>query len=212
MKIGVLADTHVKDRVLQLHPQVIPLFKAQAVNLILHAGDVSTPGVIDQLAAVAPVHVVQGNADLLLGCHFPHQVLLEIEGVRIAMMHGQGSLLSYVRDRTISLLAGPTSFAYFEERVQRLSPQEADVIVFGHIHAALNRRQNGRLLFNPGSASLPIYKNRQPSIGILTVQDGQASGELLYLDYLEPRQFTIAMRFAEKVHKFFEGITRQPVN
>ena len=58
MIIGVLSDTHGT-----IHPRLVPLFHAEGVDLILHAGDVCTPEVLDELSAYAPVRVALGNND-----------------------------------------------------------------------------------------------------------------------------------------------------
>lgn len=207
IKIGVLADTHVNDRVRRLHPQILPLFQKAGVSIILHAGDICSPRVIAELETIAPVHVVQGNADVLRGRHFPLTVNLALEGVQIAMTHGQGTFLRYVRDRIRSIVFGPPTFRYFEEQVVRSLGEDADVLIFGHIHAAVNRKQNGQLLFNPGSASLPIYRGRSPSIGILTIANGTVEGEIVFLEKMQITDLTPAMRMIFWVRKLFGKVT-----
>jgi len=56
MTLGILSDTHN-----YFHPQ-LPEVLAE-VDLILHAGDVGTPEVLDELEKVAPVRAVYGNID-----------------------------------------------------------------------------------------------------------------------------------------------------
>jgi predicted phosphodiesterase len=64
--LGVLADTHIPDRVPGLNPRVLKIFQQARVSEILHAGDVSIPQVLEELRQVAPVSVVQGNRDFFI--------------------------------------------------------------------------------------------------------------------------------------------------
>lgn len=201
VKIGVLADSHVKDRVRGLHPGVCDVFKSAMVSQIWHAGDVCTNEVIDELRAIAPVQVVQGNADVLMGCRFPMMVDETVENVRLAMTHGQGKFTKYLRDRISSLVFGPKQFSYFENQILNLLPKEADVLIFGHVHVAVNRWQNGQLLFNPGSCSLPVYKNRHPSVGILSIDGSQVSGEIVFLDEVHHTDLTPIIRVFSRLRK-----------
>ena len=55
MKIGVVSDTHVPDRAVALHPALLSELRRNKVDLILHAGDISTAGVLQELETIAPV-------------------------------------------------------------------------------------------------------------------------------------------------------------
>ena len=56
IKIGILSDTHDL-----LRPEVIEVL--QGCDTILHAGDISSQRILDQLEQIAPVKVVRGNND-----------------------------------------------------------------------------------------------------------------------------------------------------
>ena len=60
----MVADTHVPDRLARL-PSGLAAALA-GVDAILHAGDVTTGPVLDQLNTIAPVHAVRGNRDFFL--------------------------------------------------------------------------------------------------------------------------------------------------
>ena len=60
-RIGVLSDTHVPQRGARLPDAMLRHF--ENIELILHAGDLSTLAVLDQLSAYAPVEAVQGNVE-----------------------------------------------------------------------------------------------------------------------------------------------------
>jgi putative phosphoesterase len=61
VRIGVLADTHVGEHLPALPPEVLERF--DGVDLIVHAGDVAVPRVLEELAEGAPVAAVRGNHD-----------------------------------------------------------------------------------------------------------------------------------------------------
>ncbi len=179
--LGVISDTHIPDRVRLLNPQVIPRLQAAGVTAILHAGDISSPKVLDQLNQVAPVFAVRGNRDWLLLSKLPLSSILKFGGIRIALTHGHGHWWNYLIDRIYFMFQG-YHLERFLPRLQASFP-EAQVIVFGHTHHSLNRWSNGQLLFNPGSPHCPDDKNEAPSIGFLRIDaEGRIQGEIVDLE------------------------------
>jgi putative phosphoesterase len=175
--IGVIADTHIPDRARTLHPQVLELFREAGVQAILHAGDISTPATLQRLNEVAPVHAVRGNRDWVALGNLPLTLQIPFGGVVVGLTHGHGPLLNYLMDRMDYLLRG-YRLEMFVPRLLRAFP-EADVIVFGHTHRALNHRVDGKLVFNPGSPHFPDPKSSAPSVGLLRVLDeGKVEGEI----------------------------------
>lgn len=61
MRIGLISDTHIPTAAKTLWPQIYEAFRG--VDLIMHAGDLMVPEVIDWLEEVAPVMAVWGNGD-----------------------------------------------------------------------------------------------------------------------------------------------------
>ena len=95
LTLGVIADTHVPDRVRRINPRIITFLKECGVAAILHAGDICSPVVLSQLADIAPVHAVQGNRDVWRLSHLPMKLSLEYGGVTIGLTHGHGSFSGY---------------------------------------------------------------------------------------------------------------------
>lgn len=79
MRVGVLADTHgFFDPALRQ--------RLAGVECILHAGDIDSQSVLDELAEIAPVHAVRGNVDPA-DLDIPLSLTLRLEGAQIQMQH-----------------------------------------------------------------------------------------------------------------------------
>jgi uncharacterized protein len=136
----ILADTHIPRFRAQLPAELAP--HLADCDVVLHAGDVTVPAVLDQLAAHAPVLAVLGNADgPELAAWGARQRLQErVGGVAVAMVHDAGP----ARGRP--------------GRLRRWFP-DAELVIYGHSHIPQIVREEGRVLVNPGS---PTWKRRQP--------------------------------------------------
>lgn len=178
--IGVVSDTHIPDRVRDLHPDIIAGLKREGVQLILHAGDISCGQILEQLARVAPVRAVRGNRDFITLPHLPAEEEFSIHGVRIYLAHGHGSWSHYLWDKYIYMLRG-YEFERYQRYLTKVS-RGADVIVYGHTHRPEIRNQGRTLFINPGSAG-PNYEQRQPSFGTLHIgEDGRVEGKIHLLE------------------------------
>ena len=153
MKVVAISDTHAPRRWRTMPAAVAS--QLDGAELILHAGDVCVPSVLDELAAYAPVRVVQGNNDGpdVAAWGATETLELTIEGLRVGMIHDAGP-----KD-------GRTA------RMHRLFP-DADLVVFGHSHIPLDQTGYGVRIFNPGS---PTDRRRQPhgTLGLLDIADGE---------------------------------------
>jgi putative phosphoesterase len=149
----VLADTHLRDgRGRSLPPAAWD--ELRRADVILHAGDVVEPGLLDELAALAPVHAVLGNNDTALVGTLPETRRVDLAGVPIAVVHDSGPRTGR------------------ENRMARRFPW-ARVVVFGHSHIPWDAPgAGGQHLFNPGS---PTQRRAQPvpTIGVLEVDGGE---------------------------------------
>lgn len=179
--LGVLADTHIPDRVVELDPKIIQVFRQASVAAILHAGDVTVQRVIAMLEQVAPVYAVRGNRDIYYLRNLPLQVTLNIDGHSIGMAHGHGTFSRYMIDTIQHSIRG----VYYEKYLRRmlLTFPDMDVIVFGHLHVPYNIHLDGKLLFNPGSTSSPAIHGSPATFGLLHLEQGkEPRGEILELD------------------------------
>lgn len=175
--IGVVADTHIPDRVRSLHPDLLPGLQAAGVDLILHAGDICAPSVISELSQLAPVIGVRGNRDWAFVGVLPWVRSFTTQGVRIAMQHGMGSFWHYWWDKMKYATIG-YHFARYKRLLLRTQPGH-QVYIFGHTHAAENRVEEGVLFFNPGTAAIAQPDFPPPSFGILRLDGSTVRGEIV---------------------------------
>jgi putative phosphoesterase len=178
-RIGIISDTHLKEHFPRKF--INPVLSAfNDADLILHAGDVNAPWVIEELQKLAPVYAVLGNTDnpkVLLDA--PVSRRIEVENCVIGLTHGD--TLREPRVKPVLSAAGNMQTAanalshfQFEE--------EINCIVFGHSHFPLLLWHEfaGRkvLLLNPGSVT---QKRAAPLCGcaILTVDENRLHAELV---------------------------------
>lgn len=179
--IGLIADTHVPDRRRDLHPGALRTFREAKVAHILHAGDISVPRILAELAQIAPVSAVRGNRDWFGFSDLPYHRMLEFEGVRVGLTHGHGNWGHYLRDKLRFLIYGPQSFDHFTRRAVRMLPG-ANVVIFGHNHEPMIKMVDDMLVVNPGSACCQVFPSKPPSVALLHIENGKAHAELVSLD------------------------------
>jgi len=178
LTVGVISDTHIPDRVDRLHPQIIPILRAAHVDQILHAGDISIPSVLEELGQIAPVLAVRGNRDLVFDRSLPLLRVIDLAGVKVALMHGHGGWLNYLWDKLVYFKFGYQVKRYIPTLFN--SAPEAQVYIFGHTHFPENFWRNGKLIFNPGSASSSISRRLSPTMGILRFYtSGGVEGQII---------------------------------
>jgi putative phosphoesterase len=160
--IAVIADTHLPRGKRRIPDACVE--RIRAAELVIHAGDVSTPETLADIEALGtPVRGVHGNVDSEeLRRALPEALEVEAEGARIAVVHD----------------AGPSRGRL--ERM-RLRFPDADAVVFGHSHIPLHEERDGFQIFNPGS---PTDRRRQPrhTMGMALVREGRVAFEHVRLD------------------------------
>ena len=145
--IGVISDTHGL-----LRPEAIAALRGS--EHIIHAGDVGSPEILEQLAAIAPVTAVRGNIDKgAWSRHLPETAVLEVSGISIYVLHDLAQL---------DLKPKAAGFA---------------AVISGHSHVPKQEVRDRVLYFNPGSAGPRRFK-LPVSVGKLMLEDGGVRGEL----------------------------------
>ena len=148
--IGVISDTHGL-----LRPQAVAAL--QGVELIIHAGDIGGPEILEALEKVAPVFPVRGNVDKDDWARkLPQTRVVEMGGVHLYVLHDL-----YLLD---------------------LDPAAAGfrAVICGHSHRSHQERKDGVLFLNPGSAG-PRRFTMPVSLALLRVSGPSLAAEILEL-------------------------------
>lgn len=149
--IGVISDTHGLMR-----PEAITALGG--CDLILHAGDIGRPEVLDTLRSIAPVVAVRGNVDKGAWAEpLPEREVVRIDGRCIYLLHNL---------KELNLNPAAAGFA---------------AVVSGHSHQPKIHKEGGVCYLNPGSAGPRRFK-LPVSIGRLVLSDGELCGEIVELD------------------------------
>jgi uncharacterized protein len=186
MRIGLISDTHIPTAAKTLWPQIYDAFRG--VDLIMHAGDLMVPEVIDWLEEVAPVMAVWGNGDFR-GWErtLPPEDPRLSEAKVLTMAPSSSSLLppSSVRIGLVHDLQLPEHppLRTLEGQMKHYFGGPVDVIVRGSTHAAEITTVKGVLIVNPGSPTFPNHQNtRLGTIGFLDIEDGRVEARLVQLE------------------------------
>jgi len=147
-RIGLIADSHVGE-----YLEVMPDWVFQALSdcdLILHAGDLSVPGVLDDLEELAPVLAVRGDhdrdAELL-----PESLVVSVHGWRIGLVHGSWGPAWDAAAVARTMLVGDRSWQHRLEVELRDRLGAVDAIVYGHWHVPRIADYGPTLMICPGA-------------------------------------------------------------
>jgi len=154
--VGLISDTHGL-----LRPEAVEALRGS--DLILHAGDVGDPRILDELARLAPVRAVRGNNDRGAWA----ATLPATDQVRI------GAIGVYVLHDLAELAVDPTAL-------------RCHVVLAGHSHQPAHDRREGVHFVNPGSAG-PRRFRLPVAVARLTVDGDRIAVELVELAVAPPR-------------------------
>jgi uncharacterized protein len=150
MTLGVISDTHGL-----LRPNVPALLAG--VDLIVHAGDVGTPEILQALREIAPTVAVRGNVDTEPWCTaLPDTDVVKAGEVELYVLHDIAQL--------------------------KFDPKRAGyrAVIYGHSHRASIQERDGVLYLNPGAAG-PRRFNLSPSLAKVEVRGQELDVSLLTL-------------------------------
>ena len=148
--MGVLSDTHGLVR-----PEAIQALRGS--DLIVHAGDVGSPEVLERLREIAPTRAVRGNVDRGAWAEsLPQSDVVEVDGTDLFLIHA-------IQD--LDLDPAAAGFA---------------AVISGHSHQPSAERRGGVLYLNPGSAG-PRRFRLPVAIARIDVSGGRLRHELVEL-------------------------------
>jgi uncharacterized protein len=162
MLVAIVADTHLPHGARRLPEGCVQ--RMRAADLIIHAGDFTTVGVLRELRQYGDVAAVHGNVDeQTLRAALPTRLELHLGGRRVAVVHDAGKRGGRL------------------ERMRRRFPG-AEAVIFGHSHTPLHESSDdGFQIFNPGS---PTDRRRAPrhTMGMAVCDPAHLHFELVALD------------------------------
>jgi putative phosphoesterase len=148
--IGVISDTHGL-----LRPEALQALAGS--SLVVHAGDVGHPEILDALRAIAPVVAVRGNVDRGDWARaLPEFTRIEQDGASIYVLHDVNQLD-----------LDPVASGFH-------------AVISGHSHKPSLRTENGVLYLNPGSAGPSRFK-LPITVALLSVKDRRLEAEHIRL-------------------------------
>ncbi len=150
--IGVISDTHglLREEALQA---------LAGSDLIIHAGDVGKPEILERLSEIAPVRAVYGNTDW-------GELREALPGTEVVDLDADGPL-AYVLHIFDTLDLDPAAAGF-------------RVVIFGHTHEPLIREAEGVLYLNPGSAG-PRRPDLPVTLARLTLEGENLHAEIVDL-------------------------------
>lgn len=161
-RIGVLSDTHGK-----LREEVAEILRE--CDVIIHAGDINTPKVMESLQAIAPLYIVRGNADKEWAEEIPEMLSEEICGLQVFMVHNKKQIPKDTGDY--------------------------DLVVFGHSHKYEERKEGNCLYLNPGSCG-PRRFSQPVTIAVLEVEEA-GNLRVIRKDIVQDEQAPVDTVFSE---------------
>jgi hypothetical protein len=131
------------------------------VDYILHAGDLHTLDIVDELSKLAPTYVSIGNGDVgIVDDRLQDNWMFEFEGVRVGLIHHFPSPARKSPEK-------------IKKYVARHFERTPDVVIFGHTHFEGVYQVDQLLCVNPGSPTLPRNQSaRMGTLGYLDINDG----------------------------------------
>jgi putative phosphoesterase len=160
--VAVIADTHLPRGARRIPAACAE--RLRAADLIIHAGDLTTLAVLEELRGYGKIAAVHGNVDEeALRMALPAQLELDLGGRCVGVIHDGGRRMGRL------------------DRLRRRFP-DAEAVIFGHSHTPLHETSaDGFQIFNPGS---PTDRRRAPrhTMGMARLDRSQLSFELIELD------------------------------
>jgi len=156
-KIGLISDTHGL-----LRPEALRAL--QSSDLIIHAGDIGKPEILDTLNEVAPVVAVTGNIEQgskapAWASGLPSTAVAQAGPVTIYVLHDL---------KTLDLDPGAAGF---------------QIVVSGHSHQPSRTERNGVIYINPGSAGPRRF---QTPVGVARLDLGKTPWKIDFIDLSSP--------------------------
>jgi hypothetical protein len=184
VQIGLISDTHIPDIEKTLPTEIAKAFRG--VDLILHAGDIYIPTVLDDLEHIAPVLAARGDddyGDMVRDRRVKSRHVLKLEGQTVWLVHERPDPYKYTPDRVYmaSSLAERLRLSLEAEPYWHGEPDAPSIVVFGHEHCTVVDERRGVLFVSPGSPTFLGYRRGLGTVGIMSLNSGSAQVRIVQL-------------------------------
>lgn len=137
-RIAILSDTHSC-----LRPEVKEIIKT--CQCIIHAGDIGSESLLDELRWMGNIYAVRGNCDGTWAAGMAQKLRFAIGGVKFFVVH--------------------------DRKQADWNLGDTQVVIFGHSHKYFQENIDGRMWFNPGSCGVRRFGN-ELTMAVITVENG----------------------------------------
>ncbi len=154
MKIAILSDTHglLREEVREI---------IDHCDAIIHAGDINTREIVNQLQKAAPLYIVRGNNDRAWAMDLPEARRFELAGIHFYLVHNKKDVPKKL--------------------------DGIDIIIFGHTHQYFEKEQEGRLWFNPGSCGRRRFR-QDITLAIMYAENGSYRIEKIEIEQEQSKE------------------------
>jgi hypothetical protein len=132
------------------------------VEMILHAGDITTRVVLERLEARGALAVCGNMDDYEVAGLLPPTRIVPAGGKQIGVIHGWGAKEGLER-----------------RIVERFRAAKPDLIVYGHTHVPFWGEVDGVRMFNPGSAG---RMGRASTVGVIEIAGDLLEGQFISIE------------------------------
>jgi hypothetical protein len=150
MKILIMSDTHGYDGNMWN-----AIRREEPIDMFVHCGDIEHMPTELKNYLDCPVHIVRGNNDFML--KLPDTDRFRIADYEVLLTHGHR--YNIYRNQDAMFYLGKEN--------------NADIVMFGHIHSPVIARADGVTIVNPGSISLPRQADGRPTYIIMNAESGR---------------------------------------
>ena len=189
MKIGLISDTHMPGGATEIPSQVFDVFKG--VDLIVHAGNIYTVSILDDLESIAPVKAA-GSLDRDKPSHGDPRVeekqLLEVDGHTVGVIHDLSvpGFGDRVYPGSLTRRSNPAYPGLPFKDGKSIVPDDVfgkpvDIVVFGHTCFAMIEEYGDLMIINPGSPTLRNELRKIGTVGILDLSPGKREANIIDL-------------------------------
>ncbi len=165
MRIGLISDTHIPWRALEIPKKFLDWFRGKRVDIIIHCGDINDFKVLEILNDIAPTKAVRGNTDSI---DLPSELTLKVGSYNMFVFHSDKI---YPR--------GDIKQIY-----ELAKAKNVDIVVFGHTHLPLFTYYKQIYFINPGTATgvrSGKYGDVMKSVAILEIKNNNMNVEFKVL-------------------------------